>query len=159
MKEDAQLKAWMKAALEQAELAAQEDEVPIGAVIVSAGEIIARGRNKREKSHRTCAHAELVALDEYNQKYKSWRLPLDAVLVVTTEPCVMCTGALLWARVGHVVYGCKDPKNAGLHSISSLIDEGRYDHRFAKVTGGILEEDCAAIIQTFFQKKRDATKA
>ena len=144
----------MKCALEEARRAEIEDEVPIGAVIVHDDKILARGRNRRETSGRTIAHAEIEALLDYNQQSGQWRLPPDSKLYVTVEPCMMCAGAFLSARVTEIYFGCEDTKNAGLLRITPWISENVFDHIPAKVLGGVLEADCKGILSSYFKKKR-----
>jgi tRNA(adenine34) deaminase len=145
----------MLEALKLARESAAEDEVPIGAVIVSqTGEILARGRNIREKTKRTTAHAEIVALEDFNARFSTWRLPPESQLYVTVEPCLMCTGALLWARLHTIVYGCNDTKNAGLQRILPLMETGVFDHKFTRVEDKVMETECATLISTYFQEKR-----
>ena len=144
----------MAQALELASLAATQDEVPIGALLIHKGIVLGSGRNRREETHRTVAHAEILALEEYNFHYKTWRLPPGTSLVVTTEPCLMCTGALLWARADNLYYGCSDPRHAGLLTQLALIQAGTFDHKFEEIRGGILEEECRAIMKEFFRQKR-----
>ncbi len=148
------LNFWMREALKLAQKAAELDEIPIGSVIVHENKIISDGMNLREQSHKTTAHAEIVALEKYNLAQKSWRLPEESWVFVTAEPCMMCAGALLWARAARIVYGCSDPKQAGLNRISPWIEQGVFDHRFKGVQGGILESDCAQILKDYFKTKR-----
>ncbi len=150
----ADLQRWMGLALELATQAGSQNEVPIGAVLIHAGKVLGRGRNRREETQRTAAHAEFEALDEFHANSKSWRLPLGTILVATLEPCLMCTGALLWARVECIYYGCADPKGAGLNFILPAIESGRFDHKFQKVQGGIRQTECSGLLKEFFKKKR-----
>ena len=145
---------WMNHAYELALGAAARDEVPVGAILVHEGEVVGMGANHRERDQRTVAHAEIMALEDYSRRHKRWRVPPGTVLYVTVEPCLMCTGALLWARVDEVVYGCSDPKNAGLQRILPLIRAGVYDHRFAEVKGGILGARCSQLLSGYFRRKR-----
>ena len=149
-----EIDAWMTTALALAAEAGQHDEAPIGAVLVHDGKALGRGRNRREETQRTAAHAELEALEEYHRLHKSWRLPVGTVLITTLEPCVMCTGALLWSRVDKIYYGCRDPKDAGLNHLLPAIESGRFDHRFSEVKGGVREDECANLLKEFFKKKR-----
>ena len=145
----------MRRALSAARIAEAQDEVPVGSVLVtSAGEVLADGYNERESSSRTLAHAELCALDRYNQKYRTWRLPPQTALFVTVEPCLMCTGALLSARLSAVYFGCCDTKNAGLSRLQPWIEQGVFDHRLAAVRGKILEVECQQLLSNYFKKKR-----
>ena len=145
---------WMAQAFELAANAALRDEVPVGALLVKGGEILGTGSNSREKSNRTTAHAEIIALEDYNRRFSSWRLPSGTFLFVTAEPCLMCTGALLWARLDRVVYGCPDPKNAGLTKVLPHIQSGTYDHLFVEVSGGILADRCSSLMSNYFKQKR-----
>jgi len=144
----------MKLAIDLAKNAEQLDEVPIGAVLIHEGKIIGKGYNLREKTGKTTAHAEIQALEDYNQQAQSWRLPAGASLYVTTEPCLMCTGALLWARLDHLFYGALDPKGAGLRTFLPTIEQGLFDHRFKEVEGGILGDVCGSLLSNYFRKKR-----
>lgn len=145
---------WMWEAYREAEKARDEDEVPIGAILVCEDREIARGRNLRETKGQTAAHAEMEALLAYNQASKSWRLPEGTSLYVTLEPCLMCTGAFLWARVHSIYFGCPDTKNAGLLRTKPWIDQNVFDHIPKEVRGGILEEKCGTLLSTYFKGKR-----
>jgi tRNA(adenine34) deaminase len=145
---------WMSQALLLAEKSAALDEVPIGALFVHEQKIIASGFNQRECQKNTLGHAELLAIQEYNQKFSSWRLPKNTTLYVTCEPCLMCTGALLQARVENIFYGCGDTKNAGLECIREKIDKGIFDHRFLEIRSGVLEKECKNLLSNFFAQKR-----
>lgn len=151
------LQLWMGEALKLAQRAAEKDEIPIGCVIIHDNKILSQGMNLREESHKTTAHAEIVALENYNLAFKTWRLPEDSWIFVTAEPCLMCAGALLWARANRIVYGCSDPREAGLKRIVPWIEQGVFDHRFKEVQGGILEADCARILKDYFKAKRTPT--
>ncbi len=144
----------MLQALALAQTAGDHDEVPVGAILVANGHTLSQGFNTREHSGKTLGHAELVALENYNAREKSWRLPPDTALFVTVEPCLMCTGALLSARLTHLYYGAADTKNAGITRIRPLIDSGVFDHRFTTVTGAIREPECAALLSAYFKAKR-----
>lgn len=150
---------WMEEALRLAAEAAARDEVPVGALLVQGDLVLGRGRNRREETHRTASHAELEALDEFNARYRTWRLPPGTRLIVTAEPCLMCTGALLWARLDAVQYGCPDPRRAGLETQRTLIESGVFDHRFREMRGGILADRAAELMKAFFRRKRSALKA
>jgi tRNA(adenine34) deaminase len=127
--------------------------VPIGAVIVDgSGRIIAKSTNLREKLKSTLGHAELVAVHRACKKVDSWRL-IDCTLYVTLEPCFMCAGALVQARIKRVVYGALDPKGGALHSLHTLGNDSRLNHSF-KVTGGVCAEESSAMLKNFFRKKR-----
>ena len=145
---------WMGEAIRLAGEAGARDEVPIGAVLVQEGKILASGANARETSHRTTAHAEIEALTAFNVANKTWRLPPGTSLFVTIAPCLMCTGALLWARLENIYYGCPDPRNAGLSTQLDLIRAGRFDHKFAEVESGVEADRCSALITNFFRRKR-----
>lgn len=149
---------FMRAALELAKEAEALDEVPIGAVLVVEGEIVAKGFNRRETRGLTRAHAEIEALEELNLASRSWRLPPGTSLYVTMEPCLMCTGAMLWARLDYLYYGCADTKNAGLARVLPWIAEGVFDHRFKSITAGVLAQECAQTVSGYFQKKRSAQR-
>lgn len=144
----------MKKALSLAEAAEAKDEVPVGAVLVLEDQILGEGFNLRETSRRSTSHAEIEALEDYHRRFRQWRLPPGATLYVTAEPCLMCTGALLAARLSHLVYGCSDTRNASYRRIQPFIDAGVYDHRFLTVQGGYLEAECAERLSRYFRKKR-----
>ncbi len=145
---------WMREVLAEAERAGHRGEVPMAAILVCRGELLAFGSNLREATTRTTAHAEILALETYNQRHNSWRLPPETVLYVNTEPCVMCAGALLQARVDSIYYGCDDPKNAGIRNLIPLIEENRFDHKLSHLEGGILGEASAALLSDFFRRRR-----
>ncbi len=147
---------YMHQALKLAEACAQCGEVPVGAVLVCEGKVIGRGANSRERSGRTVSHAEIMALEDYTAQTGQWRVPVNTSLFVTAEPCLMCTGALIWARVSEIYYGCEDPKGAGLRTLLPLIEAGTYDHRFKSVTGGIEKEAAANLLKDFFKKQRQS---
>lgn len=138
----------MKAAIAEARVAEAEGEVPVGAVIVHGSEIIGRGRNLRETTQDPTAHAEMIAIREAAQALASWRL-LDTVLYVTLEPCPMCAGALVNARVPRVVWGCNDPKAGATQTLYTIGNDARLNHRFECVPG-VLEDQCAALLTGFF---------
>lgn len=143
---------FMRLALEQAKKAAACDEVPIGAVLVQDGLVVATGFNLREKQHNAIAHAEILVIEEACRKLQKWRLS-SCELYVTLEPCLMCAGALVQSRIKAVYFGALDPKGGALGSLYRVHEDTRLNHRF-EVKGGILEEDCGAILKNFFQKKR-----
>lgn len=145
---------WMYQAYELALSAAGEDEVPIGAVLVRESEIIGFGANSRERTHRTVAHAEIAALEDFSRRTGQWRVLPGTSLFVTAEPCLMCAGALLWARVDNIFYGCSDPRAAGLERMLPLVRQGVYDHRFQEVRGGILSDRCSQVLSSYFRTKR-----
>ena len=145
----------MKLALEQAKISESIGEVPIGAIIVDGkGRIIAKSTNLREKLKSTLGHAELVAVHRACKKLDSWRL-IDCTLYVTLEPCFMCAGALVQARIKRVVYGALDPKGGALHSLHTLGNDNRLNHKF-EVTGGICADESTEMLKSFFRKKRKA---
>ncbi len=143
---------WMQEAICEAGKAAGKDEVPVGAVAVIGGRIVARAHNIREKTHNPLGHAELLLLEKLAKKQKSWRLT-DCTIYATCEPCLMCAGALLQARVPTVVYGCKDPKAGACGSLYNVMQDERLNHRI-KVVSGVLEEECAKLLSEFFRHKR-----
>ena len=129
-------------------------DVPIGAVVVHGGEVIATGRNERELRKDPTAHAEILALREAARALGSWRV-LDATLYVTLEPCAMCAGAIVLARVPRVVYGASDPKAGAAGSVLDVLGEPRLNHR-PEVRGGVLGEECGALLSAFFASRRGA---
>lgn len=143
---------YMELALKEAKKAAAIDEVPIGAVIVRDGKIIARGHNLREKTPDPTAHAEIVAIRKACKKAKSWRLE-GSTIYVTVEPCAMCAGTILWSRIERVVYGAKDLKGGALGTTFDLYQVKNLNH-YPNVTSGIMEEECAEIIRNYFKNKR-----
>ena len=145
----------MKLALARARAAARCGEVPIGAVIVKDGEIIATGRNMRETRNNALLHAEIVAIDRACKKLDRWRLH-DCTLYVTMEPCPMCAGAIVNSRIKKVVYGCYDKKAGALGSVFNLSDYP-LNHRY-EVVGGVLENECSAILSDFFKELRKRPK-
>lgn len=147
---------WMKLALREAEKAAQKDEVPVGAIAVRDGKVIARAHNIREATHNPLGHAELLLLQKLSKKMKSWRL-LDVTLYVTLEPCVMCMGALLQARIGRLVYGAMDPKAGACGSLFDLSQDKRLNHRI-EVQRGIMSHEAAQLLSHFFQRRRREKK-
>jgi tRNA(adenine34) deaminase len=143
----------MRAALEEARRALDSREVPIGAVLVSNGAIVARGFNQPIGASDPTAHAEIVVIRDAARAVGNYRLT-GATMYVTVEPCLMCVGALVHARVGHVVYGAAEPKSGALVSAVRGLELPGLNHRF-EVTGGVLEEECREIIQQFFRDRRD----
>lgn len=147
----------MEIALEEARFAAEEDEVPVGALIVSANAgIIARAHNQRELLKDPTAHAEMIAITQAAQFLQSWRLE-NCILYVTLEPCPMCAGAIVQSRIPWVVYGCMDPKAGACHSLFNICNDPRLNHR-SRVVPGVLENECSSILSEFFQKKRNNRK-
>ena len=143
---------YMRIALNEAQKAEAIDEVPVGAVIVKDGKIIARGHNLREKSNDPTAHAEIVAIRKACKKLKSWRLE-GCTIYVTIEPCSMCAGTLLWTRIQRIVYGANDIKGGALGSSYNLFEVKNINHK-VEITRGVLENRCAALITSFFRSKR-----
>ncbi len=146
----------MQMALEEAQTAFDEDEVPIGAVIVHGEQVIARAHNQREQLRDPTAHAEMIAITQAAAALGSWRLE-SCGLFVTLEPCPMCAGAIVQARIPLVVYGALDPKAGAVHSLYRLLDDPRLNHR-AEVVSGVLGEACGQILSRFFQKQRGLGK-
>ncbi len=143
---------FMRLALREAERAVDHDDVPIGAVIVHDGEVIAAARNERELRSDPTAHAEMLALREASRRLESWRL-LDTTLYVTLEPCAMCAGAIVLARVPRVVYAAEDPKAGAAGSVLNVLAEPRLNHRPA-VAGGLLAQEAAELLRAFFASRR-----
>jgi tRNA(adenine34) deaminase len=143
---------FMRLALREASWALEHDDVPIGAVIVHEGEVIGAGHNEREVRADPTAHAEMVALREAARALGSWRL-LDTVMYVTLEPCAMCAGAIVLARVPRLVFGTFDPKAGAAGSVLDVLDEPHLNHR-PQVQSGLLGEDCADLLRAFFGSRR-----
>jgi tRNA(adenine34) deaminase len=146
----------MQLALKEAELALDEGEVPVGAVIVHDERVIASAHNQREQLHDPTAHAEMIAITQAAEALRSWRLD-GCTLYVTLEPCPMCAGAILQARIPTIVYGAADPKGGAVHTLYRLLDDPRLNHR-SLVVSGVLAEPCGAILSRFFQKQRELGK-
>ena len=144
--------AFMRLALALAARACEQGEVPVGAVVVIDGEVVGSGFNRPIAAHDPTAHAEIQALREAAQRAGNYRLP-GATLYVTLEPCVMCAGALMHARVARVVYGAPDPKTGACGSVIDLFAETRLNHH-ARVDGGVLAEACAGVLREFFASRR-----
>jgi tRNA(adenine34) deaminase len=142
----------MEAALAEARAAASDGEVPVGAVVVWEGRIVGRGRNRVETTQDPTAHAEILAIGAASQTVKSWRLD-EATLYVTLEPCHMCAGAIVLARIPRLVYGARDPKAGACGSLSMVVQDMRLNHR-AEVKQGILAEECGALLESFFRTRR-----
>ncbi|MDA0999057.1 MAG: tRNA adenosine(34) deaminase TadA [bacterium] len=142
----------MVEALRLAERAWQAGDVPVGAVLVRDGEILGRGFNQREASTDPTAHAEILALREAAEKVDLWRLD-GTTMYVTLEPCPMCAGALVNARIGRLVYGAADPKGGACGSLFEIHNDSRLNHRFP-ITGGVLAEECAQLLRGFFEERR-----
>jgi tRNA(adenine34) deaminase len=142
----------MRVALQQAHAAAEHDDVPIGAVVVRDGVVIAARHNERELTGDPTAHAEVLALRDAADVVGHWRL-LDCTLYVTLEPCVMCAGALVNSRIGRVVYGATDPKAGAVQSLYQVCGDERLNHR-PPVTAGVLGDECGALLKAFFAARR-----
>jgi tRNA(adenine34) deaminase len=142
----------MRLALIEAERAGAHGDVPVGAVLVVDGEVIGTGRNERELRKDPTAHAEILALREAAAHLGSWRI-LDSMIYVTLEPCAMCAGAIVLARVPRVIYGASDPKAGAAGSVMNLLDVPELNHR-PGVAGGVLADDCAAPLRAFFAARR-----
>jgi tRNA(adenine34) deaminase len=146
---------FMQVALDLARQAATLDEVPVGAVVVIDDEIVGRGFNQPIGRHDPTAHAEIAALRDAAQRIGNYRLP-DSTLYVTLEPCVMCTGAIMHARVARVVFGARDPKTGAAGSVVDLYREERLNHH-AEVVGGVLADECGRLLSGFFAARRGKT--
>jgi tRNA(adenine34) deaminase len=143
---------FMRLAIREAERALDHDDVPIGAVVVSEGEVIGLGHNERELRADPTAHAELIALREAARRLGSWRI-LDTVMYVTLEPCAMCAGAIVLARVPRVVFGATDPKAGAAGSVLNVLDAPQLNHR-PQVESGLLAEESAELLRGFFASRR-----
>ena len=143
---------FMRLALREAERALEHEDVPIGAVVVHEGEVVGAGHNERELRQDPTAHAEILALREASTALGSWRV-LDSVLYVTLEPCAMCAGAIVLARVPRVIYGCTDPKAGAAGSVLDVLAEPRLNHR-PDVASGVRAEESAALLRAFFAGRR-----
>src|SRR5213595_3939435 len=142
----------MRLALDEAKRAATHDDVPIGAVVARGGEVLTAAGNERELRSDPTAHAEILALRAAAERLGGWRIP-NAVIYVTLEPCAMCAGAIVLARVPRVVYGAPDPKAGAAGSIFDILSEPRLNHR-PEVAGGLLKAECAALLTDFFGSRR-----
>jgi tRNA(adenine34) deaminase len=143
---------FMRLALREAMLALDHDDVPIGAVVVHDGEVIGAGHNERELRADPTAHAEMIALREAARQLGSWRV-LDSVMYVTLEPCAMCAGAIVLARIPRVVFGATDPKAGAAGTVLNVLDSPRLNHR-PQVESGLLAEECADLLRAFFAPRR-----
>jgi tRNA(adenine34) deaminase len=142
---------WMTIALQEAQAAAAAGDVPVGAVVVIDDRIVGRGRNRREVDHDPTAHAEIVALRDAAQALGQWRV--EGTLVVTQEPCPMCAGALVNARVVRLVFGCPNPKAGAVTTLYQIVSDPRLNHQ-VDVTGGVCADACAGVLQQFFAELR-----
>ncbi|QTR47092.1 tRNA adenosine(34) deaminase TadA [Thiothrix litoralis] len=149
---------WMRHALTLARNAWQQGEVPVGAVLIRDGEILAEGWNQPITLHDPSAHAEMLAMRAAGQTVGNYRLP-GTTLYITLEPCLMCVGAMLHARVERVVFGAYDPKTGAAGSAFNLLQDPRHYHKVLAVQGGVLQEECAALLQAFFRERRAAASA
>ena len=149
MKTDEQ---YMRHALQMAQRAEQEGEVPVGAVLVKGNEIIAQGWNRPISGHDPTAHAEIQALREAGQRLGNYRL-IETTLYVTLEPCIMCIGAILHARVQRLVYAASDPRAGAIHSVYTIPDDGKLNHSI-EIAGGVLAEECSGLLTNFFRARR-----
>jgi len=149
-------RVFMREALREAEFAASLGEVPVSAVAVRAGEVIARGRNLRERTQDPTAHAELIALRRASARLSTFRLD-EVTMYVTLEPCPMCAGAMVNGRVGRVVWGADDPKAGALRSLFTLGDDSRLNHR-CELEGGVLADECGAVLSRFFSSVRSRSR-
>ncbi len=147
---------FMSAAINEARIAEDNGDVPIGCVIVKNGQIIAKGYNQREQLNDPTAHAEIIALTAGSAAVGSWRL-CGCTMYVTLEPCPMCAGALVLSRMARLVYGCDDPKSGACKSLYNIVQDDRLNHKL-EVTAGVLAEECTEQLQNFFSRRRDENK-
>jgi len=152
MVDEAEDRRWMTEALRAARAALEQDEVPVGCVVVHEGRIVGRAHNQREILSDPTAHAEMIAITQAAEAVGSWRLG-GCTLYVTLEPCAMCTGAMVLARIARLVYGAADPKAGAVESVFHLLDEPRLNHR-VETSSGVLAEECGGILTEFFRNKR-----
>jgi len=143
---------WMRLALRQAQMAFEQGEVPIGAVIVHNNQVIAGAYNEKEQRKDPTAHAEVLAIQRASEVLGSWRLT-DAIMYVTLEPCPMCAGAIVQSRLKRIVYGCADLKGGATGSVMNVLDYTLWNHR-VDVVAGVLEEECSEILKLFFKRLR-----
>ncbi|MBN1974067.1 MAG: tRNA adenosine(34) deaminase TadA [Sedimentisphaerales bacterium] len=143
---------YMELAIEQAQIAEENGDVPIGAIIVYQNQIIGRAYNQREQLQDPTAHAEIIAITQAAAFFESWRL-IDCTIYVTLEPCCMCAGALVLSRMNRLVYGCDDPKTGAVKSLYNIVQDDRLNHRL-EVTSGVLADECTAMLQAFFHRRR-----
>ena len=147
------MEGYMRLALEEAHRALEKGESPVGALVVEQGRVLSRAHNLRVANSDPTAHAEILALREAGQRRGSWRLD-GATLYVTLEPCPMCAGALVLARVKHLVYGAMDPKAGAAGTLYNIVEDSRLNHRL-EVTAGVLEKECSDILKAFFESRRN----
>ena len=143
---------WMRMALDQAQQAYDVGEVPVGAIVVHQDRVIAEGYNQREALNDPTAHAEMIAITQAANALDSWRL-LDCTLYVTLEPCPMCAGAIVQARIPTVIYGATDPKGGACNTLYQITSDVRLNHQ-AVVMGGVMENECRSLLQQFFREQR-----
>ncbi|NLM22165.1 MAG: tRNA adenosine(34) deaminase TadA [Peptococcaceae bacterium] len=143
---------WMRHALDEAKQAFILNEVPIGAVLVLKGRVLATAHNQKEYDQDPTAHAEILAIRRAAEALGHWRLS-GASLYVTLEPCPMCAGAIVQARIKHLIYGASDPKGGAVESVTKLLQDKLWNHK-VEVTAGVLEEECAKLLREFFRNKR-----
>ncbi len=143
---------FMRLALEEAEAAFKESEIPVGAIIVKENRVIATAHNTKEAETDPTAHAELIVLREGASEIGNWRLT-DTTLYVTKEPCIMCAGAMINARLGKLIYGCRDTKAGGVDSLYNILSDKRLNHQL-EVVSRIFEDECAEILKKFFEMRR-----
>ena len=153
---DKQDERYMQMALEQARIAEENGDVPIGAVIVHENRIIGKAYNQREQLQDPTAHAEIIALTQAAAALENWHLN-GCAIYITLEPCPMCAGALVLARMDRLVYGCDDPKTGACKSLYNIVQDERLNHRL-EVTSGVLAEQCGQLLQEFFAKRREENK-
>ena len=149
LKDDQQ---YMQIAIKQARIAEENGDVPIGAVIIHQNQIIGKAYNQREQLQDPTAHAEIIALTQAAAFLESWRL-IDCTIYVTLEPCCMCAGALVLARMKRLVYGCDDPKTGAVKSLYNIVQDERLNH-IVDVTPGVMTDECSELLQNFFQRRR-----
>lgn len=149
--------AFMSLAIEEAELAAREGEVPIGAVVVCDGEVVARAHNRRETDADPSAHAEFAAMVQASRALERWRLT-GCTVYVTLEPCLMCAGLMVNARIDRCVFGASDPKAGAVGTLYDVSDDPRLNHAF-RVTSGVLADECSALLRDFFRARRKARRS
>jgi tRNA(adenine34) deaminase len=147
---------YIKLAIEQAKIAEENGDIPIGAVIIHKNQIIAKAYNQREQLQDPTAHAEIIALTQAAEFIGSWRLE-GCTMYVTSEPCCMCAGALVLSRMNRLVYGCDDPKAGACKSLYNIVQDERLNHRL-EVTAGVMADECGDLLRTFFAKRRTETK-
>ena len=153
---DKQDNKYMKEALKEAQKSYNKEEIPVGAVIVKDGKIIGRGHNLKETKNDTTNHAEIISIKKASKKLKSWRLT-GCTMYVTLEPCTMCAGALIQARLDKVVIGTMDEKTGACGSVLNVVEDYKFNHR-VEIEKGVMEKECKSIIQEFFKKLRGKKK-